>query len=116
MALLVAVNEGDVDRVVSLLAEDVVLVSDGGEHAHAARLPVHGPDRVARLWVNLARRYRHLRIELATINREPGFVAFDGDQAFLTLSVEIADGAVRAVHAVVSPDKLAALDLTTPIV
>ncbi|MGH9212703.1 MAG: RNA polymerase subunit sigma-24, partial [Acidimicrobiales bacterium] len=80
-------------------------------------LPVHGPDRVARLMVNLARRrYRDLRIELATINREPGIVAFDGDQPFLALSVEVADGAVRAVHAVVSPDKLAALDLTTPIV
>ncbi|MGH9213218.1 MAG: hypothetical protein ACRD2C_21495, partial [Acidimicrobiales bacterium] len=47
-------------------------------------LPVHGPDRVARLMVNLARRrYRDLRIELATINREPGIVAFDG--GFLSL-------------------------------
>jgi RNA polymerase sigma-70 factor, ECF subfamily len=115
VALLAAVSEGDVDRVVSLLAEDVVLVSDGGEHAYAARFPIRGTDRVARLMVNLARRYRDLRVELATINGEPGMVGFAGPQPFLTMAVEVVGGEVHAVHAVVSPDKLAALDVTTPI-
>jgi hypothetical protein len=43
-----------IDRTLELLDADVVLVSDGGPDQHAARHPVVGADRVARLAVNLS--------------------------------------------------------------
>src|SRR5439155_1733197 len=55
-ALLATVAQGDVDKVMALLAPDIVMLSDGGPDRHAARRPVVGPDRVARLMVKLARR------------------------------------------------------------
>ena len=53
-AFLAAILEGDVDRLTTMLTDDVVHISDGGPDHHAARRPVRGPDKVARLFVNLA--------------------------------------------------------------
>jgi RNA polymerase sigma-70 factor (ECF subfamily) len=114
--LLRAVGAGDVDRAMSLLADDVVLLSDGGPEAHAARRPVRGPDRVGRLLVNIGRRYAAQHSERATINGEPGVVIVAGGRTVSAVSVEVAGGRVHAVHVVVNPGKLAALDVTTAIV
>src|SRR5918997_1822843 len=46
--LVSALVLGDTDRVLALLAPDVVLVSDGGAGRRAARRPVVGPHRVGR--------------------------------------------------------------------
>ena len=54
--LVDAVTAGDIEQVMSLMSDDVVHVSDGGEHHRAARQPVVGRERVARLLVNLAAR------------------------------------------------------------
>ena len=50
-----ALAAGDTDKVLAMLAPDVVHISDGGPDHHAARRPVIGADRVARLLVNLAK-------------------------------------------------------------
>ncbi|GIU86471.1 MAG: RNA polymerase sigma factor SigJ [Acidimicrobiia bacterium] len=52
--LLAALAAGDVDGAARLLAPGVVLVADGGPDRRAARRPVVGPARVARLLVYLA--------------------------------------------------------------
>jgi RNA polymerase sigma-70 factor (ECF subfamily) len=114
--LFVAVTAGDVDRVISMLADDVVLLNDGGAGTYAARRPVRGPWRVARFVLNLARReYRDVETELTLVNGEPGIVVREDGRRRLALSVQVTDGAVAAIHAVNNPDKLAALDLTTAI-
>jgi RNA polymerase sigma-70 factor (ECF subfamily) len=117
--LLAAVAAGDVDLVVSLMADDIVLVSDGGADAHAARRPVEGSVRAARFMVNLAQRWRgELDVEPMAINGEPGLVmrrqGYDG--VFVALAVQVCDGQAVAIHFVRNPDKLAALDLPTAIV
>lgn len=50
-AFLGAVVEGDVEVLRRLLTDDVVHLSDGGPHRRAARRPVVGSDRVARLLI-----------------------------------------------------------------
>jgi RNA polymerase sigma-70 factor, ECF subfamily len=115
-ALLGAVMAGDVDQVVGLLDEDVVLLSDGGADRYAARRPVRGPLRVARFMVNISRREMDgAEVELTSLNGEPGVVVRVGGRLRLALSVEVSEGAVTAVHAVSNPEKLAALDVTTPL-
>jgi RNA polymerase sigma-70 factor (ECF subfamily) len=114
--LLVAVAAGDVDRVLSLLAEDVVMVSDGGAAAHAARRPVVGRERVARLLVNISRREgADLEVEAVTLNGEPGIVARRGGEPYMALAAQIADGLAQAIHAVLNPGKLAALEVTSSV-
>jgi RNA polymerase sigma-70 factor, ECF subfamily len=106
-----------VDRVLSLLAEDAVLISDGGPRAHAARRPVVGRERVARFLVNVSRRTAtlDLAVESAVVNGEPGVVVTEGGRWALTLTAHIDDGAIAALYIVVNPDKLAALDIADPM-
>jgi RNA polymerase sigma-70 factor, ECF subfamily len=115
--LLEALTAGDVDRVLSLLAEDAVLVSDGGPQTYAARRPVVGRERVARFLVNTARRpvAMGVTIEAAVVNGEPGVVVTAAGHRLLTLTAHVDDGAIAALYIVVNPDKLAALDIADPM-
>ena len=113
--LLLAVAAGDVGTVVSLLSDDVVLISDGGATVRAARRPVVGPERVARFLVNLNRRYPVAAVEATAINGEPGVVMHLADGIDLVVAVEVVEGRVHAVHAIRNPEKIAALDVPTSI-
>jgi RNA polymerase sigma-70 factor (ECF subfamily) len=116
-ALVDALMAGDADRLLSLLAPDVVLMSDGGPETHAARRPVLGPDRVARLMLNLARRGAALavHVERGVINGQEAMVVHWGDVPVLVMALTVLDGRVAEVHSVLNPTKLAAMSLTDPI-
>jgi RNA polymerase sigma-70 factor (ECF subfamily) len=108
---LAATRQGDVDGLVAVLAEDAVLVSDGGRHAKAARRPVEGRDRIARFLRSIGpRALGGRRVEVVDLNGEPGFVALVGDgpdeHVELAGAVEVADGRVVAVRWVLNPEKL----------
>ena len=110
-AFLAATAVGDVDTVLSLLAPDVVLLSDGGPDHHAARRPVVGPHRVSRLMVNLAGRIpADAGIDVRSVNGSPGIVVRIGGAPVFVVAVEVAGGLVHGVKIVVNPDKLTAVD------
>ena len=109
-AFLGACAQGDVDGLRSLLAADVVLVSDGGAFVHAARRPVVGAHRVTRLLVNVAKRMPPgLAIEPAAINGEAGFVGRLDGVPVMVVNIEEHAGLVTAVRIMVNPDKLRAV-------
>jgi RNA polymerase sigma-70 factor (ECF subfamily) len=108
--LLAAVLAGDVDATLASLAPDAVLVSDGGPHRQAARRPVVGADRVARLLTNLARReYGRAEATPLTVNGEPGLAVSLGGVLDFVAVFEVQEGRVAAVWVVRNPDKLARL-------
>jgi RNA polymerase sigma-70 factor, ECF subfamily len=112
--LVTALIDGDLEAVVRLVADDAVLVSDGGAATHAARRPVVGVDRVARFLVNLVKRFvahadAGLRLDRGHINAEPGLVVWFGDQPFVAATFTVHDGRVERLHLVRNPEKLAAL-------
>src|SRR5690606_18582183 len=111
--LVSALAAGDAGRVVALLAPDVVVVSDGGAAARAARRPVVGRDRVLRLLVYLVRRGLEgdLRFERVELNGDPGVLLLAGDTVAYAAAIEVRGDAVGAVHIVANPEKLAALRL-----
>lgn len=110
--LVGAVTVGDVDAVLSLLAPDVVLVSDGGASRRAARRPVVGADRVARFLVNLAARApEDASVGFEELNGAPALVVRAPSlDLVLTAEREVRTGRVGAVRLVMNPDKLTALD------
>lgn len=116
--LVAALISGDIDEVMSLLAPDVVVLSDGGPDVHAARRPVVGSHRAARLLANLSRRAAALgiRYERAEVNGEAGAVVYLDDTPVWASAIEVADGRAVAVHTVINPAKLAALAHDGPIV
>jgi RNA polymerase sigma-70 factor (ECF subfamily) len=105
--LLVALATGDMDAALRRLAPDVVCVSDGGAKARAARRPVVGADRVARLLVNLAQRApASMSVAPATVNGDPGFVvSIDGAVDFVA-AFDVEDERVAAIWIIRNPDKL----------
>ena len=108
--MLAATTAGDIDGLVRLLAEDAVLVSDGGAHKRAARHPIKGRDRLARFMANLGKRFSHATIEPVTLNGELGMVIYDEGERLAAMSFEVDAGLVCEVHVIVADDKLAALD------
>jgi RNA polymerase sigma-70 factor (ECF subfamily) len=110
-AFLAATAVGDVDTVLSLLAPDVVLLSDGGRDHHAARRPVVGPHRVSRLMLSLAARMPpDAVVELRSVNGSPGIVVRIGGTPAFVMAVEAAGGLVHGIKVIVNPDKLGAVD------
>ena len=114
--MLAATSAGDIDGLVRLLAEDAVLVSDGGPHKRAARHPIKGRSRLARFMANLGRRYSQAAIEPVTLNGELGLVLYHDGHRVAAMSFEVSDGLVCEVHVIVADDKLAALDRTVDVV
>jgi RNA polymerase sigma factor (sigma-70 family) len=100
---------GDIDALLGMLAPDVVLHADGGGKAQVVGTPLAGRQPVTRLLVGLLRRGRALgaSLRLAWVNGRPGTVLYDAQGRVVSvIELDIADGVVQAVRAVVNPDKL----------
>jgi RNA polymerase sigma-70 factor, ECF subfamily len=113
-----AVEEGDTEGLVGVLAADVVVYGDGGGKAPAVAQPIHGRQRVARFLLGLGRqaRLQGLHLRVASINGQPGALTFDRDGRLLAaLSLDIADGQVQTVRSIVNPDKLRHLGPVTDL-
>jgi RNA polymerase sigma-70 factor (ECF subfamily) len=110
--MLAATAAGDIDGLVRLLAEDAVLVSDGGAHKRAARHPIKGRDRLARFMANIGKKYIEAgaTLEPITLNGEPGMMIYLNGERQAAMGFEVDNGVVHEVHIIVSDDKLAALD------
>ena len=71
--------------------------------------PLAGRQRVVRMIVGLFRRGRILGVSLglAWVNGRPGAVIYDAEGRVISVvELDVADGVVQAIHAVVNPDKL----------
>ena len=100
---------GDLEALLDMLAPDVVFHGDGGGKAQAIARPLAGRERVMRLIAGIFRRGRFVgtSLRLAWVNGQPGAALYDAEGRVVTVvELEIADGVVQALHAVVNPDKL----------
>jgi RNA polymerase sigma-70 factor (TIGR02957 family) len=110
-----AVLGGDINRLMAVLAPDVVLWTDGGGKVPAARRIIEGADKVARLVVGGWQRgysgvsMADMRLQTADINGGPALL-FEGPEGLLAaVLLEITGGRLTAIHLVANPDKLVAV-------
>ncbi|CAN5766659.1 sigma-70 family RNA polymerase sigma factor [soil metagenome] len=109
-AFLTAAQAGDLDSLVSLLAEDAVAVSDGGAEHHAARRPV-AAERIPRFIVNLAARLTPQDVITARlVNGQPGIHVERPGATPFAMAFSVAGGLVDRIFIVVNPAKVAPLD------
>ncbi|WP_423794581.1 sigma-70 family RNA polymerase sigma factor [Methylobacterium durans] len=108
-AFFEASSTGDVATLRTLLADAVVVHSDGGGKAHAFPRPIVGIDRVIRLyhgmkrkaWIQEAQKLRDLWIDGL-----PGYFSLEPGGTYQTVALEIEHGLIVGLYFTRNPDKL----------
>ena len=105
-----AAQDGELEALEALLAEEVELYGDGGGKVPALARMLRGRARVARTiaaWGRQGHKLAGVTQRRVEINGQPGALLFDAEGKVLgALALEIFDGRVQSVRSVVNPDKL----------
>ncbi|MEV5595305.1 RNA polymerase sigma-70 factor [Streptomyces sp. NPDC052496] len=101
-----AVETGDVQGLVDILAPDVVLLGDGGGVKQAVLRPVVGADKVARLLVGGLRKNASVSLRPAQVNACPALVIRLGDEIDTVVTARVDSGLITGLYAVRNPEKL----------
>ena len=105
-----AAATGDLDGLMAMLAPDVAWTADSDGKVSAARRPVLGADRVARLVLGFARMAgAEGRVEAAVYNSAPAMVLYLGDHLEGVVTFEVVDGRITNFYAMRNPEKLASV-------
>ena len=103
-----AASTGDMTELMALLAPDVVWTADSNGKVSAARRPIEGAGKVAKLVLGLMRLAGpDGRAEPALYNNAPALVLYLGDHLEGVISVEVVNGRITNFYAMRNPDKLA---------
>ncbi|CAN5191100.1 RNA polymerase sigma-70 factor [soil metagenome] len=102
-----AAATGDMAGLVAMLAPDVVWTADSDGKVSAARRPVTGATKVAKLILGLLRMAGDAgRAEPAMYNNTPALVLYLGDSLEGVILLEYAGGKITNFYAMRNPDKL----------
>jgi RNA polymerase sigma-70 factor (TIGR02957 family) len=106
-----AAEHGDLAGLEALLAHDVELTGDGGGKVPALARTLRGRNRVARTLINGIRqataRLPGISLRPVEVNGGPGALILDGQQRLIGVwALDIADGQITSISAIVNPDKL----------
>lgn len=115
--LVAALNTGDLQGLMDVLAPDVVSVADGGGKARGAAVrPIIGSDKLARYLVGgMAKAGDGLRAVATWVNGQPAIrMEVAGELAGVT-SLTIEQGRITRVYTIANPDKLGRVDEETQL-
>jgi RNA polymerase sigma-70 factor (ECF subfamily) len=104
-----ALKDGDVEGLQLLLAADVQMVADGGGKAPNLPRGIFGADNVARVLASAFVWFFQVggTFEAHVVNGQPGAIGRDRNGDVLaTWSLDVLDGHIQAIRAVINPDKL----------
>ncbi|MGV0853307.1 RNA polymerase sigma-70 factor [Mycolicibacterium phlei] len=111
-----AAATGDLDGLLEMLTEDVAWTADSDGKVSAARRPVVGAEKVARVLIGLVRVAGEAgRVEPAMYNNAPALKLYTGDKFEGIVTIEITDGRISNFYVMRNPDKLAAVDIPREI-
>jgi RNA polymerase sigma-70 factor (ECF subfamily) len=111
---LVACATGDVSGLMSMLAEDVVVWTDGGGKVRAAPRPIFGPARAARFLVNVTKKgASSAEAHELSLNGQPGLVLLESGKVTSAVVLDIFERRITGVRVVSNPEKLKAVQPLT---
>jgi RNA polymerase sigma-70 factor (ECF subfamily) len=110
---MAAVSTGDLEGLVAVLAPDVVLITDGGGLAPAARRPIAGVRKVAS-FLSRAAGYGDMVTIATWLNGMPGtLIEVAGSPTAVSLVVE--NDRITRIYAIRNPQKLGRLEKLTEL-
>ncbi|MET9775665.1 RNA polymerase sigma-70 factor [Streptomyces sp. NPDC006367] len=102
-----AVETGDIQGLLDILAPDVVLLGDGGGIKQAVLRPVTGADKVVRLMIGGLRKQKAaVSAAPAQVNGHPALVLRLDGELDTVLAMRFDEGRVTGLYAVRNPEKL----------
>ncbi|WP_406049405.1 RNA polymerase sigma-70 factor [Kribbella sp. NBC_00889] len=111
-----AVETGDLQRLLDMLAPDVVLVGDGGGVKQALLRPIVGADRVARLLAaGLPNVVGEFTVEPIQVNGSPALLLRQDGEIEQIVAVRLDDGLITGLYVVRNPEKLSHLEEETTL-
>jgi hypothetical protein len=113
-----AAETGDLQRLLDILAPDIVFLGDGGGVVPAVRSPVVGAGKVARLLtVGLGRlaATAAASLQAAQVNGYPALILRLNGEIDSVIAVRIDDGLVTGLYSVRNPEKLSHLEQETTL-
>jgi RNA polymerase sigma-70 factor (ECF subfamily) len=101
-------ESGDFAGITALLAEDAMLMGDGGGKVTSFPKPMLGGRRIGQLFFAASRRYKtELRMELAVLNDQWALLRYIRGELESALMFEIVDERITRVFVQRNPEKLA---------
>ncbi|GAB4578292.1 MAG: RNA polymerase sigma-70 factor [Anaerolineales bacterium] len=98
---------GDMDGLLEILAQEIVVYSDGGGKAFAAKKPVVGVVKVARFFFGLVKQIPPgWEVRFARSNGLPALVNLINGVPHSVMAFQMFDGRIQNVFVVVNPEKL----------
>ncbi|GAA1204429.1 RNA polymerase sigma-70 factor [Pseudonocardia alaniniphila] len=111
-----AVETGDLQHLLDILAPDVVLLGDGGGVVQAVLKPVVGADRVARvLAAGIGKVAAVMSLQPAQVNGYPALILRLGGEIDTVVTLRIDDGLITGLYAVRNPEKLSYMEQETAL-
>ncbi|MEV2272438.1 RNA polymerase sigma-70 factor [Nonomuraea africana] len=107
-----AVETGDLQRLLDILAPDVVLLGDGGGVVQAALEPIVGAGSVAHV---LGRIAAAASLQPAQVNGYPALIVRLDGEIDTVVAVRIDDGLITGLYAVRNPEKLSHMERETAL-
>ncbi|MGW7679203.1 RNA polymerase sigma-70 factor [Kribbella sp. NPDC054772] len=101
-----AVNTGDIQGLVDILAPDVVFLGDGGGVVQALPRPVFGAEKVARILALAVDRLAEGNLEITHINGQPAMLLRFTDEVDTVTVLHVNNGLIAGLYAVRNPTKL----------
>ncbi|WP_147916112.1 RNA polymerase sigma-70 factor [Ruania zhangjianzhongii] len=111
-----ALQTGDLQHLVDVLAPDVVCLADGGGVRTAARHPIVGAERVLRYVQGVATKAAGtIEMTLTSINGDPALIAYVGGELDGVVSIAVREGKITGIYYVRNPEKLARIARGVPV-
>jgi RNA polymerase sigma-70 factor (TIGR02957 family) len=107
-----AVETGDLQRLLDILAPDVVFLGDGGGVVQAALAPVAGAGPVANV---LGRIGAAVSLQPAQVNGYPALILRLNGEIDTVMAVRIDNGLITGLYAVRNPEKLSRMERETAV-
>lgn len=110
-----AIATADLQSLMSVLAPDVVLITDGGGVRKAALRPIHGAEKVLRFVAGVTAGLGEIDAQQVLVNGQPAIQVSIGGEVDTILTARLDDGIVTALYLVRNPAKLGAIGRETPL-
>lgn len=103
-----ATLNGNMEDLLSLLAKDIILYSDGGGKVAAALNPIYGADKVTRFLIGIRNKgnLAFSGVRIARVNGEPAILTYVHGRLNSVTFCEVENDRIQKLFSISNPDKL----------